>query len=242
MTSLGRKALFATALLLALSLAGNVLLAYSAHASHKHMVDVLKKQWELHDLISGDGLYSSTLPGQASGTMIGFRIEARDVPNVLAKFPAEREMYPGDTEKRECLVRFGEVQPAGVFGVYRIWCSWATIDKWTNRGKQHNSPLDATFVYGNYRFIYDAGARYGGSGYTAATYDTPTGKLSHYSLSFPEDDRFLGSAEAILEFPPYDVTAQLEKIAYWMANEMGLPFNHRRSAFYSCPHQRRWSN
>jgi len=78
--------------------------------------------------------------------MIGFRIEARDVPNALTKFPAEREMYPGDTEKRECLVRFGEVQPAGILGVYRIWCSWATIDKWTTRGGQHNSPLDATFV------------------------------------------------------------------------------------------------
>lgn len=175
------------------------------------------------DAIAADGIYSATIPGQASGALVAFHIRTVDATGVAATFPA-------DATARECLVRFGEVQPAGSFGTYRLWITAANASSWATRSSTqiNNRPLDVTFVYNNVRAIYNAGGAYNGSDNTSELYTSPTGALCGYTLSFPGDDQFLGATEAVLDWPTRDTTAQREQLTYWMANEVGLPFNHRR--------------
>jgi hypothetical protein len=121
-----------------------------------------------------------------------------------------------------------------VFGTYRIWFTQATSNRWTTRLKLHNQPLDATFVFGRYRVIYNAGALYAGSAYHSPRYTTPTGVACDYKLVFPDDDPFLGSDEATIVWPgltggdPVDQTAQREVTCYGIAGALDLPFNYQR--------------
>ena len=77
--------------------------------------------------MAGDGVYSATIPGQASGTMVAFYVQATD-----EALPAATGTFPNDAPTRECLVRVGEVQPTGNFPVYRLWMTQATFNTWNN--------------------------------------------------------------------------------------------------------------
>jgi hypothetical protein len=178
------------------------------------------------DAVAGDGLYSAIIPGQTNGSLIAFHIEATDgfVPAMTATFPASAPV-------RECLVRFGESVPANAFGTYRIWMTQATFSKWTTRPKLSNDPLDVTFVYGNSRVVYNVGAQFAGSPYHAPGYNSPTGSPCDYAFTFPKDDLWLGETDIHISWPGNggdDSTGQREQAAYWMAGQLGLPFNNRR--------------
>lgn len=175
------------------------------------------------DAVADDGLFSATIPGQPASTLVAFYVEGTD----QASNPASAT-FPSDAPARECLVRFGEIQPGGTFGVYRIWMTQSVRTKWTSREKLNNAPLDVTFVYGNQRVIYNVGAHYAGSPFVSSGYSGPTGALCGYVLAFPKDDRFLGVTDVKLDWPVRDPSLQMEQVAYWMADEMGLPSNHRR--------------
>ena len=181
------------------------------------------------DVVAGDGLFSATIPGQTIGALVAFHVVASD------NHPqAVTNRFPNDAPARECLVRFGESQPAGGFGAYRLWVTQATFNNWTARLKLSNAGLDGTFVYENERAIYNVGALYAGSAYHAWRYTSPTGVACDYKLIFPEDDLFLGSDEATIVWPgltggdPIDNTAQREPTCYWLAGALGLPFNYQR--------------
>lgn len=178
------------------------------------------------DAVAGDGIYSAIIPGQTNGSLIAFHVQATDgfVPAATATFPASAPV-------RECLVRFGESVPANAFGTYRIWMTQATFNKWTSRPKLSNDPLDVTFVYGNSRVVYNVGAQYAGSPYHAPSYNTPTGSPCDYAFTFPKDDLWLGETDIHISWPGNggdDSTGQREQAAYWMAAQLGLPFNNRR--------------
>ncbi|HKS38498.1 MAG TPA: lamin tail domain-containing protein, partial [Verrucomicrobiae bacterium] len=178
------------------------------------------------DAVSGDGIYSAIIPGQTNGSLIAFHVQATDnfVPAATATFPAAAPV-------RECLVRFGESVPANAFGTYRIWMTQATFNKWTSRPRLSNDPLDVTFVYGNSRVVYNVGAQYAGSPYHAPGYSTPTGNPCDYALTFPKDDLWLGETDVHISWPGNggdDSTGQREQTAYWVAAQLGLPFNNRR--------------
>ena len=181
------------------------------------------------DAVAGDGLFSATLPGQAAGKLIAFHVQASDG----APQPATRT-FPSDAPARECLVRFGESQPAGRFGAYHLWVTQAMINRWTGRLKLSNAGLDATFVDGSQRAIYNVGALYAGSAYHASRYTSPTGVACDYKVAIPVDDPLLGSDEAIILWPgltggdPVDFSAQEEQTAYWVGAMLGLPFNYQR--------------
>jgi hypothetical protein len=64
----------------------------------------------------GAGLFSATIPGQSSGKIVGFSIKATD-----GNSPSAAATFPDDAPVRECLIRFGEAQPAGTFGTYHLW-------------------------------------------------------------------------------------------------------------------------
>jgi len=172
---------------------------------------------------NGAGLYSAVIPGASSGTMVAFHIQAAD--GAMVSSPS---LFPHDAPVRECLVRFGEAQPSGNLGAYRIWITQNTLNRWNTRLKLDNGALDATFVYNNQRAVYNIGTLYSGSPWISPGYSGPMGGLCGYVLQFPADDSFLGATDFVMDWPIRDGTAQYEQIAYWMARELGLPYNHRR--------------
>ncbi|HWQ90939.1 MAG TPA: lamin tail domain-containing protein, partial [Clostridia bacterium] len=175
------------------------------------------------DNVAGDGIYSGLIPAQPANTLVAFRVEASDqfTPAGLTQFPREAPV-------RECLVRFGESRPPGAFGSYRFWITQANFNFWSGREKLSSENIDATFVYGANRVIYNIGARYGGSPYSAPGYNTPTGNLCGYSLDFLRDDWLLGDTRFVLDYLTRDPTGQREQLMFWFLEQFGLPNNYRR--------------
>jgi hypothetical protein len=180
------------------------------------------------DQVAADGVFSGIIPGLTSGTMVAFQVNAIDQgsPPASARFPA-------DAPARECLVRVGESRLTNSFGSYRLWMSQQTMNAWRNRQPASSQPLDVTFVYDDSRVIYNVGATYAGSRYISQFLDSPIGKPCDYDLLFPDDDRLLGATDVRLIWPGSvfnypDTTLQSEQAACWLAEQMGLPFNHRR--------------
>ncbi len=177
------------------------------------------------DAVAGDGLFTATIPGQSSGTLVAFYVQAAD-----AFTPPATATFPNDAPTRECLVRVGESQPTGNFPVYRLWMTQATLNTWTSRSKLDNTPLDITFVLGNERAIYNATALYAGSPYISPGYSSPTAGRCGYTVALPKDDLFLGETALVLDWPGghgNETTALQEQMGYWIADRLNLPFSHR---------------
>ncbi len=180
------------------------------------------------DAVAGDGIFSATIPGQAANTLVAFYVEATD-----GFASAAATKFPSDAPVRECLVRFGETQPFGSFGSYRLWLTQATFNRWASRRTTSDEPLDCTLVNGTQRVIYNVGVYYSGSPWKSALsiIDTPTGNMCDYNLRLPTDDRLLGSAKLKISFPGnvdvnnqgVDQTAQMEPTSYWVARQLGIP-------------------
>jgi hypothetical protein len=176
------------------------------------------------DAMPGDGIFTGVIPGQATGKLIAFRVQATD-----GFATAASAQFPSDAPARECLVRVGETVPAGLFATYRLWLTAATVATWAGREKLSNHDLDGTFVYGNFRAVYNIGAHYSGSPYTAPGYTSPVGALCGYDIIFPDDDPFLGETHTVLDWPIRDVTDQREPTMFWLLDQAGLPNMYRRS-------------
>ncbi|MCL5099335.1 MAG: lamin tail domain-containing protein, partial [Candidatus Omnitrophica bacterium] len=180
------------------------------------------------DELAGDGVYSGTIPGRPANTLVAFYVEARD-----GFEPPAATRFPGDAPGRECLARFGEVQPFGSFGTYRVWLTQAASNRWSSRGHAGKEPVDCTFVVDPGRVIYNAGAYFSGSPFKTQRYDTPTGNPCDYHLVFPSDDRLNGANATEVAYlgnvgAHDDFTAQREQIAYWIGRQLGLAYNERR--------------
>jgi hypothetical protein len=177
------------------------------------------------DVVAGDGLFSATIPGQAAGVLVAFRVVATD-----GFAPGATSIFPADAPTRECLVRFGETVPPGNFPVYRLWMTQASFNAWDVRNNLNNTLNDVTFVAGNHRVIYNAGAVYAGSPYIGPSFSTPTGVRCGYAIELPPDDRFLGDSALQLDWPGGhggENTAIQEQMAYWIADQMNVAFSHR---------------
>lgn len=178
------------------------------------------------DAVAGDGLYSATIPGMNGGQLAAFYLRATD-----ANTNAASATFPNDAPARECLVRFGEPTQYGAFASYRIWCTTATVNRWTSRDKNSNKPLDGTFVYNNYRVIYNAETYYSGSPFHTPGYSGPNGGVCDYLLVAPKDDLFLGTTDFIfasLGNLDNEATCQAEQMAFWIGRKIGAPYNYRR--------------
>ena len=190
------------------------------------------------DTVAGDRLYTATIPAQSSPRLIAFHIVASQAGPTGAK-----RAFPDDAPVGECLVRVGEPVPAGAFGVYHLWMTDAARRHWAKREPLSNDPLPATFVNGEHRVIYGAGAMYSGSVYHASFWSGPVGGPCDYALTFPDDNHFLGGAATTVSWPGLfeapDTVAQTEQLAYWLAEQLGLPFNYRRYAIVYFNGQRR---
>jgi hypothetical protein len=177
------------------------------------------------DTVAGDGLFSAAIPGQTTGALIAFYVQAID-----NSVPAATSRFPDNAPARECLVRFGESVPTGDFPVYRFWLTQTTFNTWTSRHKLDNTPNDVTFVLGDQRVIYNTLALFAGSPYIAPGFNTPAGNRCGYSVIFSADDPFLGDEDLVLDWPGGhggETTGIQEQMAYWIADRMNLPFSYR---------------
>ena len=129
-----------------------------------------------------------------------------------------------DAPIRECLVRFGEPQRASSFGTYHQWFTEATINAWTNRLVMSNEGLEGTFVYGNFRAIYNFSSRYAGSPYHQS-WTSPTSDC-HYSMAMPRDELVLGTDNFNKIHGPgnnafSDGFLAREQTGHWIARQLG---------------------
>ncbi len=186
---------------------------------------------------NGAGLYSTVIPGQASGAQAAFYIQAMD--NFV---PPASSAFPNDAPVRECLVRWGDTTVLGTLGSYRFWISQINVTRWATEEKMSNNPKDITFIYGTNRIIYNAGGWFHGSPYHSPGYDSPVGASCDYDLGFPIDEQLLGDTDINLFRPGNgggDATAQAENHAYWFGGQLGVPFLYHRPVFVFVNGQRR---
>ena len=183
------------------------------------------------DVLAGDGIFSATVPGQASGTLVAFYITATDA----AAAPANRA-FPTDAPARECLVRWGETTEPGSLGTYHFWITQSNANFWATREANANDGVDCTFTYANSRVMYNVPAHYKGSPAHTVNYTGPLGATCDYVVTFPADDLFLGAEDVVLGgediampyFIQADNTAQVEVAGFWIARKLGQSFSHTR--------------
>ena len=174
------------------------------------------------DAVAGDGVFSATLPGQAANTLVAFHITALDGLGAGAA-------YPPAAPAREALILFGQTQPAGNFGAYRIWITQAVRNLWASLPALSNDPMDVTLVYNDQRAIYEAGARYRGSPFLRRGGD-PVTITSTMALLAPAHDRLLGATGFNLDdlVPGRDNTSQRERMSFWLAERLDIPSTYQR--------------
>ncbi len=208
----------------------SVTLKYRADPDTSYSSVTMNDEGISGDDIAADGIYSATIPGQSSGRMVAFKVEAADSAGAAGR------VFPGNTpanypRERECLVRFGDSTRSSSFGTYRMWFTGAAISDWENRLVLSNEPIEGTFVHNDCRVIYNFSARYTGSYYHQGW----TSPLSdcNYSMEMPQDDKLLGTDNFNKLHAPgnnvfEDATFQREQTVYWMARQMNLPWVYRR--------------
>jgi concanavalin A-like lectin/glucanase superfamily protein/lamin tail-like protein/CotH protein/Ig-like domain-containing protein len=180
------------------------------------------------DAIAGDGIFSGTIPGQGSGTVAAFYLSAADALAATTRFPALRN---DNGPVRECVVRFGDENPDGSFGVYHFWLTQASVNRWSSLPNLSNEENDATFVNGN-RVIYNVSGRFAGSPFHQI-FNSPSGSLCHYSWSFPDDDKMLGTTSFNKLHQPGngpgdDSSLQREQLGNAFLRSLGVPWLYKR--------------
>ena len=202
------------------------------------------------DAVAGDGIYSATLGGQGRGVTVAFYIEAKDAvagagqgvnifPEMLFPQGGLERVFPYDSYSRDCLVRWGDPQPFGAFGTYHLWVTLPTAGRWNDRHEICNTPLDGTFVYNNYRVVYNCRPQFAGSPWHASSMSGgPTNNANRvdYVCNFREDELFLGTTDTVLNTTGNpsttndgsDTSAQAEQASYIFFKQMGLQYNYRR--------------
>jgi hypothetical protein len=179
------------------------------------------------DLLGQDGVFSGVIPGHPLGTLVAFYLEADD-----DALPPQSARFPAVAPQQECLIRFGEPTPASGFSSYHFWMTAKNLKTWINRPSLSNERVEGTFVYGNYRAIYNIGGKYSGSPYHQGI-ESPMTAGCNYSLELPLDDLLLGTENfnkihAPGNGPFDDATGLAEQTAYWVMQQMDLPYNYRR--------------
>jgi hypothetical protein len=222
----------------------SVLLRYRLDPSGTLVDVVMRDDGTGGDALAGDGLYSGTIPGHPAGALVAFHVRASDAQATPAV-----ALFPNNAPTRECHVGFGENVRSGSIATYRLWVTDANLTYWAARERNSNEGLDATFVYGNSRAIYNAETLYSGSPWHTANhpYTGPLGaNTCDYEVNFPADEKFLGSEDFVLNaqagvttFFDNDVSCQAETTAYWFGRKLGLSFNHKRHVYVYLNGQRR---
>ena len=180
------------------------------------------------DAIAKDGIFSATIPGQASNHIVAFYILAQDSAAASTRFPA---VFATGAPMPECVVCFGDDHDGAGFGVYHLWITQTNINRWSALSDLSNEGNDCTFVNGN-RVIYNMQARFAGSPYHQE-FNSPVGNLCHYKFEFNDDDQFLGAKDFNKIHQPGngpgdDTSLQREQLANTFLRALGEPWLSRR--------------
>src|SRR5439155_24094328 len=187
----------------------------------------------------------AVIPGQAKNASVAFYIEAVDSLGATNLFPQDVfpqpplvRAFPSDAPMRELLVRWGDTQMSGSLASYHFWISGVVSNRWRTRDNLNNAGLDGTFVYNNYRIIYNMMPQFGRSPWhrSGSMTDGPAGtETVDYVMNTPDDDKLLGTTDFVLANPgnpggtsTTDTSAQSEQSSYIIFNEIGIHYNHRR--------------
>ncbi|HZR17245.1 MAG TPA: lamin tail domain-containing protein, partial [Verrucomicrobiae bacterium] len=189
---------------------------------------VMKDDGTAGDALAGDGVFSATIPGQPANTIVAFYLAAQDSKTGTTRFPA---LLNNNAPAPECVVMFGDSNPASSFGVYHLWITQTNATRWSQLSDLSNESHDCTIVNGT-RVIYNAQARFAGSPYHQG-FDTPYGNLCHYKWIFPDDDKFLGATSFNKLHQPGngagdDTSIQREQLANTFLRALGVPWLYRR--------------
>ncbi|HLH55924.1 MAG TPA: lamin tail domain-containing protein [Verrucomicrobiae bacterium] len=203
-------------------------LYYRLDPSSSYAAVAMKDDGTGGDGIAGDGIYSATIPGQAANSIVAFYIQAQDNRAAITRFPT---VLNPTAPVPECVVMFGDSNPAGSFGVYHLWVTQTNATRWSQLSDLSNESHDCTIVNGT-RVIYNAQARFAGSPYHQG-FDTPYGNLCHYKWIFPDDDKFLGATSFNKIHQPGngagdDSSIQREQLANTFLRALGVPWLNRR--------------
>ena len=171
------------------------------------------------DVLTGDGIYSAQIPGKGSGTIVAFRVKTED-----NHASPEMTWFPSQDIQKDALVRFGEATPAGVLGTCMLWVSTTNAVEYGGNDPGGDQYYDTTFVYENYRVIYNSGFRPRGNG-AGAGYQSGS-----HACTVPDSERFLGNNEIKMNVLPGHISGSgLEEYhAYWVAREAGIASSHMR--------------
>ncbi|HLH55778.1 MAG TPA: lamin tail domain-containing protein, partial [Verrucomicrobiae bacterium] len=180
------------------------------------------------DAIAGDGIFSATIPALPGGAIVAFYVSAQDTRLAASRFPALLNNF---APVPECVVMFGDSNPAGSFGVYHLWITQTNATRWSLLPNLSNESHDCTFVNGT-RIIYNAQGRFAGSPYHQ-NFDLPYGSLCHYKWIFQDDDKFLGATSFNKIHQPGngagdDASLQREQLANTFLRALGVPWLNRR--------------
>jgi regulation of enolase protein 1 (concanavalin A-like superfamily) len=207
----------------------NLTLYYRLDPETSYTAVPMKDDGNGGDAIAGDGIYSATIPGQATNQIAAFYISATDSNSTATRFPALR---PQDNEPvRECVVMFGDGNPGGSFGVYHLWITQTNVTRWASLSDLSNEMIDGTFVNNN-RVIYNMQGRFAGSPYHQV-FDTASGSLCHYKWEFNDDDMFLGATDFNKIHQPGniagdDASLQREECANTFLRALRVPWLYKR--------------
>ncbi len=174
------------------------------------------------------GFFAGEIPaGQPANSLVAFYVEASDGGAQTA-----RARFPANAPAREGLVRFNEPLDSRSFGIYRFWMTQENLAYWGTREKASNSPVDATFLYGNTRVLYSAAMMYSGSPFHSG-YSAPinVGGSIDYEAVFQNDDTVLdddGMVLATVGNLGNDDTGVSEQFCYSLVQAVALPHMYRR--------------
>jgi len=211
---------------------GNVTLYYRIDPSTVYNTNAMNDSGLDGDVLTNDGLYSATIPGKATGTMIAFYVQARDnaVPSAVNRFPA-------GTPDKEALILVGDSLAPGVFGNYKMWINAANSNYWSDQPKMSNEMIDGTFVYGDFRVVYRAGIRMRGSGWIRSRFSNPFDWIASYVVKVDKADRLMGATSLNIDnLKQQDVwgrgvldsTFLFERMSFWLGERLGVETCYQR--------------
>jgi CotH protein/lamin tail-like protein len=177
-----------------------------------------------NDLISGDRIYTATIPGAAGGTMRAFYIEASD-GSASTRFPTLLQPT-AEVPERTCLVRVGDWSGSTALATYRVWFSNDVINAFTSRPNLANELLDCTFVFNDTDVFYNARIRYRGSPFLRSGFGkNPIGRNA-FRIDFNPEQKFRRREEINLDNTEGGSRGPLqERASYWFYRKMGLQYS-----------------
>lgn len=198
----------------------SVQLKYRIDPSTSYSTVTMNDSGSSGDVLSGDGIWSGTIPGQSVDTVVGFYVTAQDTASQVTN-------YPGDISSFDCLVMFGQPSPAGNkdYNVVRMWMTQATRNYFNGARLRFSNGLEpATIVYDDSRVIYGGGFRERSSNWTrSAPFDPATNFNSRqqFRIGLPKANRLLGDNYLSLGGDIYHAW-NIEEVPMWAAAQVGI--------------------